>query len=119
MRDLSAFPSLVDAMGSSVSGITFSSVNFDVEDKSSATEEARKLAYEDALSKAQAYASYSDMKLGNPVSISEGYSSVGRAMNLDYKVMSTAAVEEAAYGTETPSGLLSVSVNVSAVFELY
>lgn len=119
MKDLDNFSSLVDALGSSVSGITLSSVNFDVEDKTAAISAAREAAYSDALSKASAYAGYSNMNLGNPVSISEGYSSVSRAVNLDYKSLAASAAVEEAYSTEAPTGLLSVSVNVSAVFELH
>lgn len=118
MKDLDRFPSLVDALGSSVSGITLSGVNFDVEDKSSATAAAREAAYADALAKAASYAKHSGMRLGNPISITEGYSSVGRTVNFDYKMMETVATAESLYSTETPTGLLSVSVNVSAVFEL-
>ncbi len=119
MKDLDNFSSLVDALGSSVSGITLSSVNFDVEDKTAAISGAREAAYSDALSKASAYAGYSKMSIGKPISISEGYSSVGRTTNLDYAVLATSAKAESAYNTETPTGLLSVSVNVSAVFELH
>lgn len=120
MRDLDKFTSLVDNLGSNVNGISFYSVNFDLEDKSEAIAKARELAYLDAYEKAQTYADKAGMKIVSPLSISDGYYSVStRTTSANGKVMALAeAAVDASYATEAPTGTLSVSVNTDITFQM-
>ena len=119
MNDLDQFPKLADELGSKLTGISFYNVNFDSTQKEAAYSKARELAYQKALEKAELYAKSAGMTISRPITISEGYLSYGSA---NYKrndmVMMEAAAEAPAYGTQTPSGLLSASIDVSVVFEL-
>ena len=120
MHDIDKFASLMDKLGTDVSGISFNSVSFTTADKTQAKHQARELAYEDAYEKAQSYASSCNMTVGKPVSISEGSAYFGTRMNADAKMAyAPAPTEEAVFGTEAPSGQLSVNVSCSIVFELY
>lgn len=118
MKDIDSFAKLVDELGSSVSGISLSNVSFVASDYSKAAIKARQLAYQDARDKALVYAMSGGMRLGNPVTISDGYDNYSTYRNyaMDAK---TAVMETASAGTETPVGLLSVTVNVSVVFDMY
>ena len=121
MEDIDAFPQLSDELGTKLNGISFYNVRFDSSQKTKASEQARELAYKNALEKAELYAKAAGLQVVRPVSISEGYTSFSTA---NYKsadavmLMETAAVAEQAYGTQTPTGLLSASIDVSVVFEL-
>lgn len=119
MRTLDDFPKLADDLGQ-ISGISLYSVSFDCSTKTDAYAVARKMAYEDALNKARAYANEASMSITGPVSINEGYSSSGAVMYASAKttgVAMTAAVEDTVE-TETPSGSISVTVNMDAVFSM-
>ena len=117
MKDLDSFGKLVDELGSAVSGISLGNVNFIASDYQNAAVRARQLAYQDAKEKALVYAVSCGMGLGNPVSVSDGYDSYTGYRNyaMDAKVVT---MEAAGASTETPTGLLSVSVNVTVVFDL-
>ncbi len=119
MEDIDSFPALSDELGSKVNGISFYNVRFDSSQKTKASEQARELAYKNALEKAQLYAKAAGLRVVRPVSISEGYTSFATA---NYKsadaVMMMEAAPAAAYGTQTPTGLLSASIDVNVVFEL-
>ena len=119
MKELDQFPKLADELGSKLTGISFYNVNFDSTQKESAYSKARELAYEKALEKAELYAKSAGLTISRPITISEGYMSYGSA---NYKrndmVMLAEAAAAPTYGTQTPSGLLSASIDVSVVFEL-
>ena len=120
MKELDQFPKLADELGSKLTGISFYNVNFDSTQKEAAYSKARELAYLKALEKAQLYAETAGLEISRPVSISEGYISYGSA---NYKRNDMVFMEEAAataqvYDTQTPTGLLSASIDVSVVFEL-
>lgn len=120
MMELDKFASLVDSLGSRISGISFYNVTFNSSERLKAADQARTLAYEDAKNKAQIYATAAGLTLGNPISISDGYSSYGARNYSDEaipmpKMEATAA---ASYKTEAPTGQLSVSTTVQIVFEL-
>ncbi|MBR6086215.1 MAG: SIMPL domain-containing protein [Spirochaetales bacterium] len=119
MKELDQFPKLADELGSKLTGISFYNVNFDSTQKESAYSKARELAYEKALEKAELYAKSAGLTISRPITISEGYMSYGSA---NYKrndmVMMAEAAAAPTYGTQTPSGLLSASIDVSVVFEL-
>lgn len=119
MRDLDNFAHLVDTLGSSVNGISFYSVSFDLEDKSEATTQARELAYQDALEKAKTYADKAGRKLVAPISITDGYASVStRTTNANGKMLFATEAAALDYATEAPSGTLTVTVNTDVVFEI-
>lgn len=120
MRDISKFGTLVDKLGSSVSGISFDSVSFSSSDMSKAKIQAREAAYEDALAKAHTYAEKSGLKVSGPLSISEGGNSSyqARLSNDGMMYAKAASMGTAYYETDAPTGLLSVAVNVNVVFEL-
>lgn len=119
MGDIDRFGALVDELGSSVSGISFYSTSFDKSDKTQAYEEARELAYQDAYNKALKYAQSAGMELGYPITITDGYTSYSnRAVAADGLMKATSVEAAASYKTEAPSGQLSVSSNVSVVFQL-
>ena len=120
MKDLDQFPKLADELGSKLTGISFYNVNFDSTQKEAAYSKARELAYQKALEKAELYAKSTGLDIARPVSINEGYVSYGSAnyKRNDMVFMEEAAATAAAYDTQTPTGLLSASIDVSVVFEL-
>ena len=120
MKDIESFSKLADEMGKAISGIQLYNVRFDSSDKESAYTKARELAYEDALKKAQLYANSAGMAITGAQAISEGYSSYTTASykTANAMVMEAAAASVMDYGTQTPTGLLTASIEVSVVFGL-
>lgn len=120
MKDLNQFPKLADELGSKLTGISFYNVNFDSTQKESAYSRARELAYQKALEKAELYAKSAGLEISRPVSISEGYISYGSAnyKRNDMVMLAESAAAAPSYDTQTPTGLLSASIDVSVVFEL-
>lgn len=120
MKEIDQFPKLADELGTKLTGISFYNVNFDSSQKEAAYSKARELAYEKALEKAELYAKSAGLEIERPVSISEGYVSYGSAnyKRNDMVFMEEAAATAAGYDTQTPTGLLSASIDVSVVFEL-
>ncbi|MCF0261850.1 MAG: SIMPL domain-containing protein [Sphaerochaetaceae bacterium] len=116
MRNVDKFPSLVDQLGAQLSGIDLYSINFDSSQKADAYEKARELAYQDALEKAQTYASQTGFKTVVPVEVSEGNSSYGNATYADVEAAMAPLASSATYKTQAPSGRLSVTVNMQATF---
>ncbi len=120
MKDIDSFPALSDELGTKLNGISFYNVRFDSSQKTKASAQARELAYQNALEKAELYAKSAGLRVVRPVSINEGYSSFTTAnyKSLDAVMMMEAAAPAASYGTQTPTGLLSASIDVNVVFEL-
>lgn len=119
MRDLESFALLLDELGSSVNGISFYNVSFDCENRAEALEQARQLAFEDALGKAEIYAKTAGIKVGKPSSISDVDSSVSyRIPTYNSKLMYAESAADTAYGTEVPMGNLCVTVNTNVIFDL-
>ena len=121
MKDIDSFPKLSDELGTRLNGISFYNVHFDSSKKDEASSQARELAYKNALEKAELYARTAGFESVRPISISEGYSTFTTAnYRSDKVVMMEAAAEMPAptYGTQTPSGLLTATIDVSVVFEL-
>ena len=121
LENIDVFGSLVDTLGTNVTGIALNRVNFEASDYTKAAEQARKLAYENAREKAMVYAVASGMVVGRPITINDGYDSYGsvRYTVSDAKMANFEAAAAAGPQTETPTGLLSVTVNTSVVFELF
>ena len=123
MKDINEFSPLADDIGSKISGISFYNVNFDSTQKVVAGNTARELAYKNAYEKAQLYAKQAGLEVSRPLSINEGYTSYAtanykRAYAEDSMVMMATEGAAPAYATQTPTGLLSASVDVSITFEL-
>ena len=120
MKEIDQFPKLADELGTKLTGISFYNVNFDSSQKEAAYSKARELAYQKALEKAELYAKSAGLEIERPVSINEGYVSYGSAnyKRNDMVFMEEAAATAAGYDTQTPTGLLSASIDVSVVFEL-
>ncbi len=119
MYNLDGFASLADSIGSNISGISFYNVTFGSSKSKEAENQARELAYEDALKKAQTYAQAAGLTLGEPITIQDGNASTySNRMSNDAVMFAVAATEEAAYSTETPTGPLTVSASVEVVFEI-
>ena len=121
LENIDVFGSLVDTLGTNVTGIALNRVNFEASDYTKAAGQARKLAYENARDKAMVYAVASGMVVGRPITINDGYDSYGsvRYTVSDAKMANFEAAAAAGPQTETPTGLLSVTVNTSVVFELF
>lgn len=116
--DIDVFAPLVDALGSTVSGISFYNVTFDSTNRKAAENQARELAYNDALEKARIYAKAAGLEIGEPVTIQDGYSSYARN-SLDTGVaFAKATSADESYETEAPSGPISVTSSVDIVFSL-
>jgi len=119
MRDIDRFASLIDELGSKVSGVSFYGVSFGADDYSEAYKKARKLAYDDAYEKALTYAESAGLKVGKALEITDGSMGTStRYSNSEAKFAMAMADESISYGTEVPSGTLNVSVSCSIVFEV-
>ncbi len=123
MKNIEDFASLADELGSQISGISFYNVSFDSTQKIVASKQARELAYQNALEKAELYAKQAGLEVVRPLTINEGYVSYSTAnykrMYEEDMVMAMATAEAApSYGTQTPTGLLSATIDVSVTFEL-
>ena len=124
LKNIDEFSALADDLGSQISGISFYNVSFDSTQKVVASKTARELAYQNAYEKAESYAKQAGLEISRPLSINEGYISYAsanykRAYAEDAVVTMAAAVPAPeSYGTQTPMGLLSASVDVSITFEL-
>ena len=119
-KDSTKLSALVDQLGV-VTGIEFSSVRFDRQDKSQAYDEARELAVQKALDKAGIYARSAGMSVGTPLSISE-QNDVSYALTRNTLAVPKAAMMEASgsadYSSELPTGELEISCTVYMLFEM-
>ncbi len=123
MKNIEDFSALADELGSQISGISFYNVSFDSTQKIVASKTARELAYQNALEKAELYAKQAGLEVVRPLTINEGYVSYSTAnykrMYEEDMVMAMATAETApSYGTQTPTGLLSATIDVNVTFEL-
>ncbi|MFA6841047.1 MAG: SIMPL domain-containing protein [Sphaerochaetaceae bacterium] len=119
-KDSKKLSGLVDKLGV-VTGIEFSSVQFDRQDKSQAYEEARELAVLKALEKAEIYSRTSGMTLARPLSISE-QNDVSYSLRNNVATMPKLAMMESAgssdYASELPSGDLEISCTIFMMYEM-
>ena len=113
LRDIDQLGKIIDEI-SKITNINLYSINFDKEDKTEAYEEARILAVKNAIKKASTLANAADMELGEPLTINEGsspYVSYDRANSSKMMVS-----EASSYNTQTPSGELTITSDVSVTF---
>jgi uncharacterized protein YggE len=97
-----------------VDGIQFNGLSFDKEDKSEATKQARKLAFEDAKKKAQEYAGLAERTLGKALTIVDNaFDSGNRPFTSADNFIAAKSVS-----TQVPVGTLDVSYSVNVRFDL-
>lgn len=114
VRDLDTLGETMDALVGA-GGNTFSGLSFALDDDKAASDEARTLAMETAIARAEIYAKAAGYKVDRIVSISENSDSV--AMPMDMMRVQTTAVENAA-STPIAGGEVGYTANVTVVFEL-
>ena len=111
-------PALIDEIGS-VSNISMSSIRFSKEDTTAEFSESRKMAMEKALQKASEYALAANMKLGNPISVSDYSSTDYQGVSRNTMVKASGAyMMESLPVADVPTGELDIISTVSVVFEL-
>ena len=116
LRDLNATGDVVDRAVTAGGDLTrVQSVSFQIEDTAALEEEARILAIEDALTKADLYAEQLSVVRGPLVSISEGSFNEFPVAEARFAV---AAMDSAGPPTQFFGGELEVSVRVQAVFAI-
>jgi hypothetical protein len=113
VRDIAKLGKIMDALVA-VGANQVHGPNFDVDDKESAYDEARRAAVEKARARAEMYASTLDMKVRRIVSISEGG---GSGIPRPMPMLAMARMEKAA-DTPISPGESTLSVNLDIVFEL-
>jgi uncharacterized protein YggE len=112
IRDITTVGDVLD--GAVAAGAnTIYGVNFYVDDSSAATSQARKLAVEDAHTRAQELAEAAGMTLGPVVSIAEGYSS-----GPIYGKGGGVVAEAAAPSTPIQAGSSTIEVDVTVIYQL-
>lgn len=116
LREIESLGKIIDEV-SKISNINLYSIRFDKDDKTEAYNEAREKAVKNAISKANILAKAANMKVKDPISISEGsispYTSYDR-INSPKMVMA----ESASYSTEVPSGELKITTSVNIIFTM-
>lgn len=116
LRDLNATGDIVDRAATAGGDLTrVQSVSFRIEDMSALEEEARVLAIQDAIAKADLYAEQLEVVRGPLVSISEGSFDQFPVAEARFAV---AAMDSAGPPTQFFGGELEVSVRVQAVFAI-
>lgn len=112
VRDIGKLGKILDALVATGAN-QVNGPSFDVDDKESAYDEARRSAIEKAQARAQMYAKTLGMKVRRIVSISEG----GRFNPIPMPMMAM-RMEKAQADTPISPGESSLSVNLDVVFEL-
>lgn len=116
LREIDKLGKIIDEVGQ-ISNINLYYIRFDKDDKTQAYNLAREKAVKNAITKATILATAANMKLIEPISISEGSSSPYIAydrVNSPKMMMA----ETASYSTETPSGELTISTTVNIIFTM-
>ncbi len=114
VRDIAGLGKILDALVA-VGANQINGPSFDVDDKDSAYDEARRAAIDKAQARATMYAKTLGMQVRRIVSISEG-GSFGPPMPMP--MMSMARAEKAQADTSISPGENTLSVNLDVVFEL-
>lgn len=113
VRDIGELGETMDALVA-VGANQINGPSFEVDDKESAYDEARRAAIEKAQARAQMYAKTLDMRVRRIVSISEGNGGFGPPVPM----MAMARMETAQADTPIAPGESTLSVNLDVVFEL-
>ena len=112
VRDLTTLGDMLDAVVSAGAN-TINSIQFDVEDKTQAMEQARQAAVEDARNQADQLTTASGAKLGDVQTIS--YYDTSNPVSVPYARMDTMV---AAASVPVQSGSLQVTTTVTIVYTL-
>lgn len=117
LHDLDSFGPLCDALARDVGEIRLYGVSFDCSDKAQAYNDARILAYRDALSKAKAFAGEAGKGDVSVISITDGtYYETSYRTNVDAMLYSKAEAAAVAADASIPVGDLSVRADVTVRF---
>lgn len=114
VRDIAKVGKILDALVATGAN-QVNGPSFDVDDKESAFDEARRAAVEKARGRAQMYAKALDMRVRRIVSISEGS---GYGPPRPVPMMAMAKMESSQADTPISPGESTLSVNLDIVFEL-
>lgn len=117
IRTIADAGKIIDSL-TAIDGLLVNGGSYDNDDDSSTLEQARKLAFENAKAKAEELAKLSNMKLGNPLSISENIIN-----NNPYPIMyKTMAMDSTAWSatpeTAVNPGSQELQVQLNIVFEM-
>jgi len=106
---------LIDAL-TAIDGLLVNGGSYESDDDTATLEEARKNAFEDAKSKAEALAKLSDMKLGKPLSISENI--INKWYPIMYRTMAMDSVATASPETTINPWEQEMQIQLNVVFEI-
>lgn len=113
VRDLDKASAVIDA-GTAAGANQVGGISFDVDDRTNAESQARKLAVTDAKKKAQAAADIAGFKLGRIVNYSEGFGGQPRPMTMALKADSAVGSTP----TQVEPGTSEINVTVSLSYEI-
>ncbi len=117
LHNISVIGSIVEDL-SKINGISVSSIILDKSNKESEIDEARRLAVEDAMNKANTYAEALGRKVVSVVSLTSGSSPSYMNSTLRLEAAAMPVAKDESYSTEFYSYELSVSDSVSLVFRI-
>ena len=113
IRDLDTAGTTIDAVtDAGGDDVTVSGVSFSIEDNDQLIEAAREVAWNDAMAKAEQLASLGGVSLGDPISISESFSTSGPP--IAYEEFAVGGADDAA--TPIVPGEQQVTVSIQVVF---
>ncbi len=115
VRDMDNAGKIIDAL-TSIDGLLVNGGNYTNDDTTSTLEVARKLAFENAKTKAEELAKLAGMKIGKPVSINETV--MGWYNPPIYYARNMAMAEDSVAGTSINPGEQELTVQVNIVFEI-
>lgn len=98
-----------------VSDISINGLTFDLQNKTKSYINARKLAYENALQKANDYLSAAGVTLGAPVTLTDSYSSAPVATPMASPMFKTLA-SSSDVATTVSVGTIAINYNIDVVF---
>ncbi len=118
VRELETLSQVIDdaaAAGGNV--VLINSIQFMIEDTTALATQARVLAIKNAEAKAQTLATESGVTIGKPLSISEQTSTAAPPIAFD-RALAVVAEEASVTATPVQSGELTVTVNITVVYEI-
>lgn len=117
VRELESLSDIIDdAIGAGGDIVVVNSIQFMIEDPTPLQAQARTLAVENAKAKARTLAEASDVTLGKPITISETTYTVGPP--IAYAESAEFAADMARSATPIEAGELTVTINVTIVYEI-
>jgi uncharacterized protein YggE len=114
VRDLDNLGSILDASVRAGAN-TINGIQFDLEDREAAQQQAMTLAMENALERAEVLAAAGDVLLGDIISI-QTY--LGGGSPIPYKTTLDTAVQESSMLVPISPGEMNIIVDVSVIYEI-